>query len=156
MSTFKNNLNNWCDFVTLLTESCSWTFGANTKLRHWGPSYLQQCTRQVEPLLWWMCHLVFLWWIIHMRKEKYSYSVGRLHAMYCHGIISTGGFYFWSNVDFFFFHCGEIWVSCSHVSFQWLNSLKLFMKVVKMYQNHFFLHNTWILCIRRYHVQIWY
>lgn len=75
--------NNWCDFMTLFTESCSWTFGANTKLRRWGPSYLPQCTRQVEPLLWWMCHLVFLWWIIHMRKEKYSYSVGRLHAMYC-------------------------------------------------------------------------
>lgn len=41
-----------------------------------GPSYLSQCTRGVEPLLWWKCHLVFLWWIIYVREKHTNIVCG--------------------------------------------------------------------------------
>lgn len=58
-------------------------------LHRWAPLYLCQCTREAEPLLRWMCHLVFLRWMIYIR-EKHANIVcrGRTRSLSWFDLIS--------------------------------------------------------------------
>lgn len=101
VSTLTNNLDHWCHLVTLFTQSCSWTFGANTKLHQWGvgaviPFAVHQrvgATAMVDvsscvPVVNDIC-----------KTKIYWYSVWKLNWMGFHGIIFTRSVHF---VDWIF------------------------------------------------------